>query len=132
MAELVRIEPSLFHPDEEAWFIFSDGRKCLRKITPPDPVARSSFPAPSIRRDAIEPCRGADGKIHESLSSYRRSLLPENNPKGERYYELGNDRIPVETPKVDRKQKRDAIKAAIEDVRNGRVPPVVSGPPGAS
>ena len=60
-----------------------------------------------------------------------RSLLPQNNPKGERYYELGNDTIPVERPVHDRKAVRDAIKAGMEDVRNGRVPPLVSGPPGA-
>lgn len=131
MAEVIRIEPSLFRPSEEAWFVMSDGRRLLRKITPPDPVARSDFPAPSIRRDAIEPCRGADGKVYDSLSAYRRTLLPQNNPRGERYYELGNDTIPVETPKTDRKAIRDAVKAGIEDVRNGRVPPLVSGPPGA-
>jgi len=85
--------------------------------------------APRILSDYIEPCLGADGKMHDSMSSYRRSLTPAGNPKGERFIELGNETMKTEVPKIDRKQRRDDIRAAMEDVKNGRVPPIPPGPP---
>lgn len=122
MAELVRIEPSLFRADE-VWLVFDDGRKCLRRIDREVNRARSNFPAPSIRRDSIEPCMGGDRRMHDSLSSYRRSLRPDGNPFGDSFVEIGNETAKQETPQFDRKQRRDDIRAAIEDVKNGRVPP---------
>lgn len=125
MATLVAIEPSLFHPETEGWFVFDDGRRCLRKLERPASVARSTFPAPSIRRDGIAPCRGADGKMYDSLAGLRRTYEPSGNPQGERYVEMGNEPHPAFTPPTfDRKQRRDDIRAGIEDVRNGRVPPL--------
>lgn len=124
MAKLVRIEPALFRADE-SWFVFDDGRRCLRKTHPPKPAARSSFPTPMIRRDSIDPCRGADGRIHDSLASLRRSYRADGNPQGENYIELGTEPLPEPTPPTfDRKERRENIKAAIEDVKNGRVPPL--------
>lgn len=123
MAELVRIEPALFRADE-AWFIYDNGRQYLRKREPAEPVARSSLPFPMIAKDTIEPTRGPDGRMHESLSSYRRSLRPDGNPQGERYIELGDESMKTVEQPIDRRQRRDDIKAAIEDVRNGRVPPL--------
>lgn len=71
---------------------------------------------------------GADGKLHDSLASYRRSLTPEGNPKGERYLELGNEELPAfKPPEFNRRERREAIKAGIADVKAGRVPPVVTG-----
>lgn len=125
MAELLRIEPSLFRPETEGWFVFDDGRKYLRPLEREDNTSRSSFPCPMIRRDSIDPCRGPDGKMHESLSSYRRSLRPDGNPQGQSYIEVGNESVTYEAPQFDRKQRRDDIKAAIEDVKNGRVAPPV-------
>ncbi|MBB4642364.1 hypothetical protein [Rhizorhapis suberifaciens] len=122
MANLVRIEPSLFRADE-VWFVFDDGRKCLRKTTPPEVPARSDFPCPMIRRDSIDPCFGMDGRMHDSMASYRRTLRPDGNPQGERYIELGNESLPHVEQKIDRQQRRDDIKAAIQDVKYGRVPP---------
>lgn len=84
--------------------------------------------APRVRSDVIEPRIGADGKWHDSLASYQYSLTPEGNPKGERYHEIGNEPQPEwKPPEFDRKQRREAIKAGIEDVKAGRVPPVVTG-----
>ncbi len=80
--------------------------------------------APRVISDYIEPCLGADGKMHDSLASYRHSLTPEGNPRGERYIELGNESLKPNPPKFDEKQRRDDIKAAIEDVKNNRVPPL--------
>lgn len=120
MAELVAIEPALFHPEKEAWFVFDDGRRCLRPIERKVEPARSSFPAPAIRRDSIDPCRGMDGKMHESLSGLRRTYRADGNPQGENYIELGNESLKPVTYDFDRKQRRDDIKAAIADVKAGK------------
>lgn len=123
MAALVAIEPALFRPDEQAWFVFDDGRKCLRKLDRGEEVARSDFPAPAIRKDTIAPCRGMDGKMTDSLSTLRRTYRADGNPQGETYHELGNDNLTPVTHQFDRRKRRDDIKAAIEDVKNGRVAP---------
>lgn len=121
MASLVAIEPSLFHPETEGWFVFDDGRRCLRKLEPAAPVARSSFPAPMIRKDGIDSARGMDGKMYDSLSGLRRTYRADGNPQGETYTEIGNEELKPVTHTFDRAKRRDDIKAAIEDVRNGRV-----------
>lgn len=77
---------------------------------------------------AIEPTLGPDGKMHTSLASYRHACTPEGNPQGERYEELGNDSLPpFKAPEFDRKKRREDIRAGIQDVKEGRVPPVVTG-----
>lgn len=84
--------------------------------------------APRVKTDTIEPVRGPDGRMHTSLQSYRHACTPEGNPQGERYTELGNDEMPAfKAPEFDRRKRRDAIKAGIQDVKEGRVPPVVTG-----
>lgn len=85
--------------------------------------------APRILSDYIAPCLGADGKMHDSLASLRATYLPSGNPRGERFYELGDQKIENKPPEFDRKQRRDDIKAAIQDVKYGRVPPIPPGPP---
>lgn len=84
--------------------------------------------APRIAgNDTIEPCWGPDGKQYTSLARYRQSLLPQNNPKGERFIEMGTEPIkPYKAPEFDRKERRDAIKAGIADVKAGRVPPITA------
>ncbi len=128
MAQLLAVNPTKSHvtgePDGKAWFVFDDGRSYHRDLERAEHPARSSFPAPMIRRDSIEPCLGADGKMHDSLASYRRSLRADGNPRGENFIEIGNESLPTVTQKFDRKQRRDDIRAGIEDVRNGRVPPL--------
>lgn len=86
--------------------------------------------APRVLSDYIDPVRGADGKMHDSLRSLRATYLPSGNPQGERYLELGDQSITPVEHKVDRKKRRDDIRAAIEDVKNGRVPPIPPAPPG--
>lgn len=88
-----------------------------------DPAKRL-ISAPRVISDTIAPCLGPDGKMHDSLASYRHSLTPEGNPQGERYLELGDQTLKPNLPKFDERERRDDIKAAIEDVRNGRVPPL--------
>lgn len=84
--------------------------------------------APRVVSDSIEPTLGPDGKVHTSLASYRHSCTPEGNPRGERYQELGNSEMPAfKAPEFDRRKRRDDIRAGIQDVKEGRVPPVVVG-----
>jgi hypothetical protein len=92
--------------------------------------ARRLISAPRVLSDQIEAVRGADGKMHDSLSGLRASYLPSGNPQGERYLELGDQNITPTEHKVDRRQRRNDIKAAMEDVRNGRVAPIPPAPPG--
>lgn len=80
--------------------------------------------------DSIEPTWGADGKLHDSLSSYRKTLRPDGNPKGERFIEMGNEKPPKwKPPEFDRKTRRDDIRAGIADVKAGRVPRLATGDP---
>jgi putative FmdB family regulatory protein len=92
--------------------------------------ARRLISAPRVLSDQIAPVRGADGKIHDSLRGLRASYLSGGNPQGERYFEVGDQKIETALPKFDRKQRRDDIKAAMEDVKNGRVAPIPPAPPG--
>lgn len=78
---------------------------------------------PRIKSDVIAPCLGPDGRMHDSLSSYRHACRPEGNPQGERYHELGDADLDPVTYKFDRKQRRDDISHAVADVKNGWVPP---------
>lgn len=80
--------------------------------------------APALRSDAIEPRRGADGRMHDSLQSYQHSLTPEGNVKGERYLEMGDAELKHAPKDFDRAQRREDIKKAIADVQNGRVAPL--------
>lgn len=76
--------------------------------------------APVVLSDAIEPRYGADGKLHDSLSSYRRSLTPEGNPRGERFFELGDEQLKTVEHKPDPKALRDDIRKSIAEVKQGR------------
>lgn len=85
------------------------------------------FPVPHIVRPFSEPVQSmADGKFYDDPASLRATYKASGNPQGVDYIEVGNEDITKFTPpKEDRKAKRDAIERAIEDVNNGRVPPVL-------
>lgn len=87
----------------------------------------SNFPCPRIVRPFSEPVQSmADGKFYDDPAALRATYKAANNPQGVDYAEVGNEDITkFEAPKVDRKARRDAIERAIEDVNNGRVPPVM-------
>ena len=90
--------------------------------------AKRLLSTPRVRSDAIAPTLGPDGKYHTSLASYRHSCTPEGNPRGERFAELGREEMPAfKAPEFDRKKRREDIRAGIQDVKEGRVPPVVTG-----
>lgn len=76
--------------------------------------------APRVVSDIIPPTYGADGKLHESLSSYRHSMTPEGNPQGERYNEVERQHARSLDSKPDRKQIRDDIERSIVEVKQGR------------
>ena len=91
-------------------------------------VAARLISAPRIRSDSIEPTLGPDGNMHTSLATYRHSCTKDGNPQRETYTELGNESLPeFKAPKFDRKKRREDIRAGIQDVKEGRVPPVVVG-----
>lgn len=110
-----------------AWIEYAPGKRRLVDLTKPAPVnhARSSFPAPAIMRDAIEPILAMDGKMTDSLSHYRRTLRADGNPRGETYTEIGNESLPdFKASEFDEAQRRDDIYRAIADIKNGNIPPV--------
>lgn len=87
----------------------------------------SKFPVPYIVRPFPDPVQSmADGKYYTDAASLRATYKASGNPQGVDYIEVGDEDITkFEAPKDDRKAKRDAIERAIEDVNNGRVPPVL-------
>lgn len=108
---------------ELRWLNLADGRQVLRPVPSARSEAVSSFPCPRITSDRIEPTWGADGKQYDSLSAYRKTLLPSGNPKGERFIEYGNEAIPTyEATVFDEGKRRETIKQAIHDVETGNVP----------
>lgn len=109
------------------WLDAGNGRKVFRISPPRETAARSAFPCPTLVNDRIEPTWGADGKQYDSLSAYRKTLLPSGNPKGERFIEYDNEPIPTyQAPVFDEAKRVEAIKHAIHDVETGNVPASVS------
>lgn len=106
---------------EYAWYKLDNGREVYRPVYKPK-KGRSDLAAPYLASDTIEPTRGFDGKMYDSLSGYRKTLLPSGNPKGERYYELGNESLKHTPVEFDKAKRVEHIKQAIHDVETGNVP----------
>lgn len=82
---------------------------------------RSNLARPYFKQDTIDPIRGADGKIYETLSGYRKTLLPSGNPRGEHYIEIGNEPIPEYKPPVeDRKKKREELGKILHEFKSSQ------------
>jgi hypothetical protein len=113
MASLVRIEPALFNADE-AWFVFDDGRRYLRKREQPEPTPRG----PMIIGDSISPVMSmADGQTYDSKSALFRTYRADGNPQGVSYECTGNeDTTKFERPKRDKAKSMEAIKRAMGDL----------------
>jgi len=102
---------------EYAWYDIGNGRSVYRPVPVDKSGKRSDLATPYFRRDSIEPIMGMDGKMHDTLSGYRKTLLPDGNPRGERYHELGDSELPeFKAPEFDRKKRREDIKRAISEV----------------
>lgn len=117
MANLVRIEPSLFRADE-AWFIFDDGRKCLRKREASEPTHRSDFPTPMVVRGFDQPVLShADGKFYTDKAALERSYRASNNPQGVNYECVG-ERVaePFKRPKRDKAKAIEAVKRTCDEM----------------
>lgn len=117
MANLVRIEPALFRADE-AWFIFDDGTKCLRKREAPAPSARSDFPTPMVVRSFDRPVLSqADGKFYTDKALLERSYRAENNPQGVNYECVGEKVAePFKRPKRDKAKAIEAIDRTMQEM----------------
>ncbi len=87
--------------------------------------ATKQVAAPRIISDCIDPRYGSDGKLHDSKQSWEASLKAAGHTilrKGETIKPAQRD------AKADKAKRRESIKAAIQDVKYGRVPP--PPPPG--
>ena len=113
MGNLIRTEPSLFR-DDEAWFIFDNGRRCLRKIDRPAEGNRG----PVIMSDYIDPVQSqADGKTYDSKSALYRTYRADGNPQGIAYECVGNENITdFKRPTRDKAAAISAIKRALGDL----------------
>lgn len=113
MAELVRIEPALFREDE-AWFVYDNGRQILRKLHMDDAGQR----APMIISDHIDAVQSmANGKYYESKSGLYASYRPDGNPQGIRYECVGNeDTTKFEKPKRDQYRAIQALERARQEM----------------
>lgn len=117
MANLVRIEPSLFRADE-AWFIFDDGRQCLRKREVSENRCRADLPTPMIMSDSIDPIKSmADGRTYDSKSALYRTYRADGNPQGIRYECVGNEDTSKFTPlKRDKAKAMEAVHRAASEM----------------
>ncbi len=81
---------------------------------------------PMLIRDFDEPVQSmADGKWYTSKSELSRSAKAAHNPHGVDFIELGNESMPWVEHKSDEKQLRDDIRAAAQDVKDGKLPDVL-------
>lgn len=117
MANLVRIEPSLFRADE-AWFIFDNGKQYLRKRDYEEPAAKSDFPTPMITRDFDRPVMSmADGKYYTSKQALERTYRADGNPQGIAYECIGEKVAePFQRPKRDKTKAMEAVKRTLDEM----------------
>lgn len=93
-----------------------------RKVRDGVAPQRSDLPAPRVLRDTFdEPVQSmADGKFYTS----KRGLSASHRAGG--FIELGNEELPVVEHKTCEKTLRDDIRAAMADVKAGKLPHVVA------
>lgn len=92
-------------------------------------AAAKQVVAPRVISDCIEGRWGSDGRFHESKQSYEAAL------KAAGHVQLApGEEIKPHVPTIADKQaqhkiRRETVKHAMEDVKNGRVPPPPPPPP---
>lgn len=105
-----------------AWFDCGDGRQVYRKV-PEDRPARSSLPCPRLILDEMPAVKSmADGKMYTSKAKMRQSYLPNGNPQGARYVEVGNEYDkPFNAPetKIDTSKIDNALNKAVARYQAG-------------
>lgn len=71
-------------------YVFRDG-ECIPKHQAP-PLIQRLGRGPALLRDSVQPFRSqVDGKIYDSLSTYRQSISEANARTGREYEIVGND-----------------------------------------
>lgn len=109
-----------------AW-VTRDGRQIYRRVDQPPRGPRSDLASPILIRDFAEPVQSmADGKWYSSKRALSRSAKAAHNPHGQDFIELGNEEMPFVEHKTDEKKLRDDVRAAVADVKAGRLPEVLS------
>lgn len=111
---------------EYRWFDRGNGRQVLRKVR--ERVSnRSSLPAPMIIGGFAEPVQSAaDGKYYSTKAGLSRSHRASGNPHGIDFIELGNESMPWVEHQTSETELRDDIRSAAQDVKEGRLPEVVT------
>jgi hypothetical protein len=112
---------------EYAWIDRGDGRQTLRKVREPRPSNRSDLPCPMLISAFAEPVQSAaDGKWYSSPAELSRSHRASGNPHGIDFIELGNESMPWVEHKTSEVELRNDVRAAVHDVKEGRLPEVVA------
>lgn len=109
---------------EYRWFDIG-GRKVFRRVRERED-RRSELPTPMLIRDFAEPVQSmANGKWYTSKRGLAASHKASGNPHGQDFIELGNEEMKFVEHEPSEQDVRDGIRSAIEDVKNGNVPPVL-------
>jgi len=88
---------------------------------------RSDLAAPMLIRPFAQPVQSmADGKYYDTPGELSRSHRAAHNPHGQDFIELGNEQMQFVEHKSDEKQLRDDVRAAMQDVKEGRLPEVLN------
>lgn len=91
--------------------------------------SRSALPCPMVIRSFAEPVQSmADGKWYDNPRDLARSHRASGNPHGIDFIELGNESMPWVEHQTDEAKLRDDVRAAMHDVREGRLPEVLALP----
>ena len=105
-----------------------DGRSVYRSFREPRPLRRSDLATPRIIADAFDrPVQSmANGKWYESKRALAATHKASGNPHGQNFIELGNEEMPWIEHKTSEAERRNDIRAAMADVKAGRLPEIVS------
>lgn len=98
-----------------------------RQRKPRAPVARSGLSCPMIVRTFAEPVQSmADGKYYDTPRDLERTYRADGNPFGQEFIALGNESLPTVEYDADGSIRREHIRQAVQDVRNGNIPPEIA------
>ena len=111
---------------EYRWIDRGDGRQTLRRVREPRPSSRSDLPCPMLIGGFAEPVQSAaDGKWYSSPAALSRSHRASGNPHGIDFIELGNESMPWVEHKTGGTELRNDVRAAVQDVKEGKTPDIV-------
>lgn len=109
------------------WYDRGDGRQVYRRVPEHRILARSDLATPMIISDFAEPVQSmANGKWYTSKRALAASHKASGNPHGQDFIELGNESMPWVEHRPSEKQLDHDIRAAVVDVKAGRLPEVMT------